>query len=124
MEDRGRAAAVSIEYSYYFIVAYCRVRSEARAARGGRAEQPGERVPLDGAAAAGQLRLLQILLRRLPHQQVTLHSLHSTFSYLCSGWVVTAAHCIYPGLSASSLQIRLGEHDRYGPISHRLNIGT
>ena len=112
MEDRGTGAAVSIEYSYYFIVPYYRVRSEASAARGGRAEQPGERVPLDGAAAAGQLPFLQILLRRLPHQQVILRTHYTALSYLCSGWVVTAAHCIYPGLSASSLEIRLGEHDR------------
>ena len=78
MEDRGTGAAVSIEYSYYFIVPYCRVRSESSAARGGRAEQPGERVPLDGGDHQPRPRLL----RRLRDQQLLGHHRRALCHYL------------------------------------------
>jgi len=30
-----------------------------------------------------------------------------------SQWVLTAAHCLFPGLTTDMLEVRLGEHDRF-----------
>jgi len=88
-------------------------------------QDPGNGGSREGCSKCGVKRVRRVVggqnsqVNEYPWMALLRLASSASYRFFCggslinNGWVVTAAHCIYPGLSASSLQIRLGEHDRY-----------